>query len=498
MPAMPVPLSIALDHDVPLPLRDGTVTRADVWRPADGPPRPAILTRTPYLKEGLAHQAPIDPRQAISRGYAFVVQDVRGKGTSEGAFDPFVNERSDGFDSVEWVAAQPWCDGRVVMVGASYVGATQWLAASTRPPALKAIAPVFSTDGYGEGWSFRSGVLEQGFLGTWIAANLAPDELQWPDDLERSFTDVEGLVEIAPWSRGWFSEPADSPYWAERSVTGERERIEIPILHVAGWYDCFLAGTLRSFRDGRRSTDRLIIGPWEHGGQYGDLVGERAQGSASDGARYGLGARILDFYDAVLAGREPASPAVHAYRLGARRWDELETWPPPARTVTAGVGAGSFDVDPADLPPTLGGRALLVALLYNGGGVMDQTRLTGRADVLALPLADVPAGASLGGPVTARLHVAATGGETRDWVVTLCVRRTDGALDNLSEGIARQPTDADAVEVELGDVYLQLQEGETLVALVAGGSFPRWSPPASPGHQEVLAGSSIELPVLDG
>ena len=133
-------------------------------------------------------------------------------------------------------------------LGASYVGATQWLAASTRAAGLRAIAPLISTDGYGEGWSFRSGVLEAGFLGTWIAGSLAPDDLLWLDDLERSFADRDGLAALAPWIRGLVCASRWTPSTGPAAASpASASRIRLPILHVAGWYDCFLAGTLRSF-----------------------------------------------------------------------------------------------------------------------------------------------------------------------------------------------------------------------------------------------------------
>ena len=114
-----------LERDIAIPLRDGTHTSADVWRPAAGPSGPAILVRTPYGKEQAVPNGHIDPRLAADRGYTVVVQDVRGRGGSEGDFEPYVCEADDGHDSVEWVAAQPWCDGRVVMAGMSYVALTQ-------------------------------------------------------------------------------------------------------------------------------------------------------------------------------------------------------------------------------------------------------------------------------------------------------------------------------------------------------------------------------------
>ena len=126
----------------------------------------------------------LDPATAVAAGFAVVIQDVRGTGTSGGAFEPYVHEADDGFDTIEWLAAQPWCDGRVVMTGMSYVGVVQWLAASRRPPALMALTPTITTDSLGEGWSFRGGVLEAGFLRTWIANSLAPPDLRVLDGLD--------------------------------------------------------------------------------------------------------------------------------------------------------------------------------------------------------------------------------------------------------------------------------------------------------------------------
>jgi uncharacterized protein len=115
---------IRLLRELAVPLRDGAVTRAEAWVP-DGPPGPAILVRTPYMKQTAAPSPVVDVRLAAERGYRVVVQDVRGRGSSEGEFEPFVNEEADGADSVSWLAEQHWCDGHVVMAGMSYVGATQ-------------------------------------------------------------------------------------------------------------------------------------------------------------------------------------------------------------------------------------------------------------------------------------------------------------------------------------------------------------------------------------
>ena len=259
-----MPPAIRIEREAPVPMRDGAVLRAEVWRPDDDAPHPAVLVRTPYFKEAAAPKAVNDPRRATERGYAVVLQDVRGRGTSEGAFDPFVHEEADGADSVGWVARQPWCDGRVVMAGMSYVGATQWLAAVAAPPALQAIAPTLSSDEFGAGWSLYDGVPEHGFLTSWSAASLLPVGSQWLDDPERAFDDVDALAAAAPWTRDWLSEPAGAAYWRARSVAHRRAEVQVPALMVGGWYDIFLGATLRSFARSRHPSDRLIIGPWGH------------------------------------------------------------------------------------------------------------------------------------------------------------------------------------------------------------------------------------------
>ena len=139
---MPGPYSVTFDYNVPILLRDGVTTYADVFRPQVDGSVPALLQRTPYDKSAPSNRTgTLDATRAASYGYAVVIQDVRGRYSSEGEFYTFFNEISDGYDSVEWVASQPWCNGKVGMFGVSYVGATQWLAAKSGAPSLAGIAP---------------------------------------------------------------------------------------------------------------------------------------------------------------------------------------------------------------------------------------------------------------------------------------------------------------------------------------------------------------------
>jgi uncharacterized protein len=490
-----VSASIRIDREVPVTLRDGTVLRAEVWRPDDDRPHPAILVRTPYVKETSAPSPILDCRVATERGYAVVLQDVRGRGSSEGSFEPFVNEERDGADSVAWTAAQSWCDGDVVMGGMSYVGATQWLAAAARPPALRAIAPTLSSDDFGEGWSFRSGVVEHGFLTTWSAGDLAAPGEQWLDVPERAYDDFEGLARIAPWARDWLREGADSSYWRSRSVAPRRDDVEVPVLSTAGWYDVFLAGTLRGFARSRHPSDRLVVGPWGHDSDLSNLVGEVNVGSAGAGEGWWFRS-ALDFFDAACAGREPALPRVRAYVLGARRWAELEAWPPPgAGSLTVPLEPARVIVRPDDPVPSLGGRGLVIQVPGGGWGPRDQRPLLGRPDVAPAGRVEWSRPVTLAGPVRTRLRTAADG--PARWVITLCLEAADGALHNLCEGIARAPAGATDVTVELGDVCVEVGAGQALVALLAGSSFPRWPRPEAAGAQEILAGSALELTVAD-
>jgi predicted acyl esterase len=488
--------ALALWRDVPTALSDGTVLRADVWRPAAGDPVPAVLMRTPYGKERAVPSGVLDPATAVAAGFAVVIQDVRGTGTSGGAFEPYVHEADDGFDTIEWLAAQPWCDGRVVMSGMSYVGVVQWLAASRRPPALMALTPTITTDSLGEGWSFRGGVLEAGFLRTWIAHALAPPDLRVLDGLDAVAEGGGDLTSIAPWSAPWFAEPADSAYWAALGPPPGSISDELPALVIAGWYDCFVGGSLRSFAARHGSRDRLIVGPWGHEPTLTHLIGERALGSSGSADIFGLRERALAFYRAVLGGEEPPGPRVLAYLLRAGRWLELESWPPTgARSLTLDVwGNGSFQADPAALPRALGGRRLQGGAPGSGMGPRDQRPLLEGGRALRVDVAPIADGIVAAGPASAMLAISATGDVPRQWVAILCVEEADGALINLAEGVVEAPAASAEVTVELGDICVQLEQGARLTLVIAGGLARRFPAPATAAEQRV-EGASLVLTV---
>ena len=283
-PPSPSPgLPVEAVRDAPCRVRDGTTVYADVYRPVDGGPHPALLMREPYDKttaqtgSGYNH-----PAWWAAQGWVTVVQDVRGRFRSEGEFYPFVDEAKDGYDAVEWAARLDGVDGRVATYGFSYPGATQLLAATERPPSLVAICPGMTASQYWEGWTYQGGALHLAFAANWAAGLAAYTAIGRRD--EREITRLEGVLgsadwfshlplleppglrrEDAPYYFDWIEHAAYDDYWRATAIDEDYARIQGPGLHVGGWYDVFLSGTVANF-GGLAGRQKLLVGPWQHKG----------------------------------------------------------------------------------------------------------------------------------------------------------------------------------------------------------------------------------------
>src|SRR6266576_2971069 len=166
------PYAVTVEHGISTRMRDGAILHADVYRPKADGTFPVLLERTPYDKSGSAGFGV----KAAAGGYVVIIQDVSGRYSSEGEWYPFKNESNDGFDTVEWAAALPYSNGKVGMIGGSYVGATQMLTAIAHPPHLAGICPVVTASNYHEGWTYQGGAFEQWFNESWTSG-LAQDTL---------------------------------------------------------------------------------------------------------------------------------------------------------------------------------------------------------------------------------------------------------------------------------------------------------------------------------
>jgi uncharacterized protein len=485
---------IIVEKDVPATMRDGTVLRADVYRPAVAEPLPVLLTRTPYGKDLPTSTSYMDVLRLARRGYVAIVQDVRGRFASAGAFVPFEAEFEDGYDTVEWAARLPWCSGQVGMWGASYFGMTQWQAAVMQPPALQSMAPCISWGNYLNGVQRRGGARELGLTVSWAQA-MAPTELlrQYAGDparIGRELPELVGVIDrlpevyatlpldalpdpagVAPYMFASMRRSlTDEAYWARMNLDGRYDRIQAPPLHIGGWYDCFLGETLRQYQAMRAVAGadalgpHLVIGPWTHG-RFDAQVGDLNFGLASAGFmlnyRGDLTEWHLRWYDATLKGQVKAlagQPPVEVFVQGENRWRGYATWPPPSArdevwychsagqaATRAGNGRlareqpgdephDEYLADPRDPVPTRGGNILMSAQYRSGP--LDQGPNEDRPDVLCYTSDSLPVGYTVLGPVSVTLFAASSAPDT-DWVARLVDVYPDGRAMLVADGIVR-------------------------------------------------------------
>ena len=360
---MAEPYSVRFEPNIPLPLRDGTTTYVDLFRPDAAGKFPGLLQRTPYDKSSAQSRGgTLDAILAAMNGYAVVIQDVRGRFSSEGEFYTFVNEIDDGYDSVEWVAGQPWCAGKVGMYGVSYVGATQWLAAKSKPPSLAGIAPGVTASDYHEGWAWQGGAFELGFNLSWSIgalatanwANLSRNLPLTPQRLDEVIAAKDNLTDsylhlpmrdlpdlqggVAPYYYGWMDHPEYDDYWKKVCIEESHAEIAVPAFNFGGWYDIFLGGTIGNYvgmrnhgaTDEARAGQKLVIGPWTHGGSPTSMSGECNFGTRSSALALDLPGAILAYYDHVLKGEDNGvmeeSP-VRVFVMGENAWRLEDEWP---------------------------------------------------------------------------------------------------------------------------------------------------------------------------
>ncbi|RAQ95371.1 CocE/NonD family hydrolase [Thermogemmatispora tikiterensis] len=488
---------VVVDYDVPARMRDGTTLRANIYRPAGEGQWPVLLTRLPYGKDLPLGSAILDPVQAARRGYVVIVQDTRGRFTSEGDWVPMANEARDGFDTIEWASRLPYSNGQVGMYGASYFGFTQWSAAVEQPPALKTMIPLFTWSDPFNGVVFRGGALELGTMAHW--------QLQMGMDvlMRRYRNDPQALGRaIALWAKemdalgkeGYWSLPLKEfrPLKTQEiapafflalefpmqraaaeymNISGKHDRVTVPAFNGGGWYDIFLQDTLEHFTAMRQHgatpqarQSKLLIGPWAHTSQ-GTLVGEQTFGFASTTAFINLQQDFMTYqlrwFDYWLKGIENGilqEAPIKIFVMGANIWRDEQEWP-LARAVETryylhsqghantlhGDGtlsteppedesADRYTYDPANPVLTRGG-ALLMAPEYPAGP-FDQRPTESRHDVLVYTSAPLQADLEVTGPIRVHLWAVSSAPDT-DFVARLVDVHPDGYAQNLTDGIIR-------------------------------------------------------------
>jgi putative CocE/NonD family hydrolase len=315
---------------------DGVRLVADAWHPARGGPWPVLLQRLPYGRSVASAPVLPHPSWLAGRGYAVVVQDVRGRGDSEGRFSPFVNEATDGAATVEWAARLPFSTGDVATYGFSYQGWMQLAVAARRPPSLRAIAPMMCAPDPYEGWTYEGGCLRWPFATFWAAQLAGQEKGSVPIMPNADALPISRALGDDPpdWFLEWIAHPGDDEYWAERRP--DLSAIEVPAFSVLGWFDDFSSGTARIIEALRAEA---VCGPWMHmpwGTRFGDVeLGEEAGPSVAHEA-------LVVFFDRVLKGQGSPRPEPILFYSVGRGWTAAPAWPPPHRLVAwSAVSAGS-------------------------------------------------------------------------------------------------------------------------------------------------------------
>jgi hypothetical protein len=522
---LPGVADVTVERDVPCRLRDGVVLYADVYRPAGDGPWPVLLTRLPYDKRsaqsnsGYAH-----PSWYARHGYLVVTQDVRGCWSSQGELEPFVHEAEDGYDTIEWAARLPGADGRVGTYGFSYPGISQLLAATLRPPSLVTMCPGFTGSQAYDGWTYTGGAFGLAFAASW-AIGLALDTARRRDD----DVAVERLVDAAarvgdgyrrlplvehdvlsegdaPYYREWLDHPCDDDYWRRFAIDADYSRITVPALHVGGWWDVFLTGTIRNFEGltaAGHAPQKLLVGPWAH--SHWQPVGTQDPAA---------GTRVVDdwhlrWFDHLLRGCETGvleAPAT-VYVVGDG-WRDLDGWPGRAGGASwylhsggranSATGDGALSVDePAEEPPdlflydpayptpSLGGHSCCDEASAPMGPAC-QAAAEGLKSVLVYTSQPLEHDLELIGDAEVTLYAATTALDT-DLAARLCLVDEGGVSRNVLEGILRlryrdsftapsllEPGRVYELTIRLGALGLRVPAGTRLRLDVSGSDFPQW------------------------
>jgi uncharacterized protein len=528
------PYEVIIEQGVEAKMRDGVILRADVYRPKAEGQFPVLLERTPYDKYNNWGSIPF-ANKAVASGYVVIVQDVRGRYSSEGDWYPFLHESDDGYDSVEWAAALPYSNGKVGMFGESYVGATQWLAAIAHPPHLGGIHPGVTPSNYHDGWVYQGGAFEQWFDESWTSG-LAEDTLRrqvsksnnamkaveqlplasYPLFNFSLIANTELTHSLAPYFLDWLAHPNYDDYWKRWSIEEHYSDVRVPVLTEAAWYDLFLGGSLRNYLgikahgpgDAARQGQRLIIGIGGHAGG-GRKVGEVDFGPAAELQDKDF---TLDWYDYLFKGVQnqfAKGKPVRIFVMGANEWRDQDDWPvPQARsakyflhsTGSANSATGSGRLSPmipgAEPPdqyvyapatpvPTVGGP-LCCDSPHLQPGPRNQSAVETRADVLVYSTPVLDQDLEVTGPVSLEVYAKSSAVDT-DFTAKLVDVGPDGFAQNLTEGIVRaryrdsqekpdllKPGQIYRFSIDLWATSNVFRKGHILRLEVSSSNFPRF------------------------
>jgi putative CocE/NonD family hydrolase len=480
---------------------------------------PTILVRTPY---GKGTDLIPNYQAFVDRGYAVVVQDVRGRYESEGVFEQLRHEPEDGDDTLNWIASQTWSNGKIGMIGGSYLGITQWKAALRNNPHLKAIFPVVSgDDDYRDRYYSRGGAVKLGHRLQWMAENLRtpgyePDfnRFVWHLPLRTSDRAATGATSEA--YQQAMNHPTFDRFWRAISTQEHLEKIRIPVFAVGGWYDNYVQSDIEAYVTLRKTTgtNRLLIGPWPHNMSY-----KFADADFGPEAAVPVRRLQLQWFDQWLAGKETpltAVPPLKVFVMGANQWLETQEWPPaearPAvlyldsnghantvagdgrlrRGLSPRVTEDVYTYDPRNPVPTRGGAVCCNPRVFPWGP-LDQREVEGRPDVLVYTTQRLWRDLRVVGPVKVVLYVSTSARDT-DFTAKLVDVFPDGRARILTDGILRLryrksleraelavPGEIEEITIDAGETANVFMKGHRVRVEVSSSNFPKFDRNANTG-----------------
>ena len=495
-------------------MRDGVHLSTNVFRPAAPGRYPAVLVRTPY---GKRNDIGVHYRAFLDRGYAIVAQDVRGRYESEGRFAPLTQESNDGEDTINWIAAQGWSDGKVGMMGGSYLGIVQWKAAIRNNPHLKAIFPVVSgDDDYRDRFYSTGGAMKWGNRLLWTSENVRAEGFQPPDfhrfiwTLPLRDADLIASGEHVSFLQKAMDHPTNDAFWKSISTREALKNVKVPVFSVGGWFDNFVESDLDAFQTLRRSTglNRILIGPWPH-----DMSSRITTVDFGPGSSAPLRRVQLEWFDQWLKGQDvplASKPPMRIFVMGINQWRDEYQWPLARAHNThfyltsngyanTSKGDGGLDTrwpprnaptdhyvyDPRNPVPTRGGNVCCDPAIFPWGP-MDQTPVENRRDVLIYSTPELQEDVEVTGPIILILYAESTSVDT-DFTAKLVDVHPDGKAMSLTDGVLRaryrdslekakllQPGKAFRMAIDIGVTSNVFRRGHRIRLEVSSSNFPRF------------------------
>ena len=513
---------VRLERGVACTLSDGVELASDHYYPDGKGPWPTLLMRQPYGRDIASTVVYAHPVWFARHGYHVAIQDVRGRGGSTGEFYPFRNEGRDGAEAIRWLRAHPASNGRIGMYGFSYQGATQLLAAAEQPEGLQCIAPHMTATDLYHGWFYHQGALRLNSTLGWGIQMLREDARRKgmhaaSDRLESAWADVRAQAAHVPYAshpaiadpelpgyvRDWLSHREPGEYWTAQDVSTRIDRIQTPALHISGWFDTYLEGSIAGYlalrssagNEFARTNQYLIAGPWVHI-PWGDRVGDSNLG---DAANFNTDEILLRWFDHWLkdTGDFNAEPRVRYFSLGPNEWRSTDEWPTDLayplylrsggnansrkgngklvpESAQAGEPRDVFVYDP-EVPVMAPGGALSMS------GPLDQAALEMGNNLLAFTSVPVTRETEVFGQPRIKLY-ASTSASHADFTARVVRVMISGRAEFLTIGIARsswlfRDTTYKADEVHTWEFTLEpiafvLAAGECLRLEIASSAFP--------------------------